>query len=197
MVGKINCFGSFSSPFPRCSPLHRIVLSPSLARLCQGAGRGALWRLLPLAALFRGLLVVKGERPDRTAEHKKKTMKTNTNKKPVKAQSRPEQLSTKPLPKIDLALRRANRALNTDNLLALLKKETPRFFQIAEVVGKWVWIQFTEKQPSEVTMILSELGFHWNNTRQAWQHPCGTIAFERANYDPRKRYGSHFPAKAS
>jgi hypothetical protein len=46
-------------------------------------------------------------------------------------------------------------------------------------------------------MVLSELGFHWNNTRQAWQHPCGTIAFERANYDPRKRYGSHFPAKAS
>jgi hypothetical protein len=39
---------------------------------------------------------------------------------------------------------------------------------------------------------LSELGFHRNNTRQAWQHPCGTIADERADYDPRKRYGSYF-----
>jgi hypothetical protein len=120
-------------------------------------------------------------------------MKTQNQKSELK--SRPEQLNTKPLPKIDLALRRANRALNTEKLLALLKRETPRFFEIAEVVGKWVWIQFTEKQPSQVTMVLAELGFHWNNTRQAWQHPCGTIAFERANYDPRKRYGSYFAAK--
>jgi hypothetical protein len=36
--------------------------------------------------------------------------------------------------------------------------------------------------------------FHWNNTRHAWQHPCGTIADERADYDPRKRYGSYFAA---
>ncbi len=70
----------------------------------------------------------------------------------------------------------------------------PRFFEIAEVVGKWVWIQFTEKQPSEITRVLAELGFHWNNTRQTWQHPCGTIPFEHATYDPRKRYGSYFAA---
>ncbi|HEV2319960.1 MAG TPA: hypothetical protein VGV18_09430 [Verrucomicrobiae bacterium] len=31
-------------------------------------------------------------------------------------------------------------------------------------------------------------------TRQSWQHLCGTIADERANYDPRKRYGSYFAA---
>lgn len=138
---------------------------------------------------------VKGERPDRTAEHKKKTMKTN-NKKQIKAQSRPEQLSTNTVnrPKIDMELRRANRALDTEKLLALLRNQTPRFFEIAEIVGKWVWIQFTEKQPPEVTMVLAELGFHWNNARQAWQHPCGTISEQRATYDPRKRYGSHFAA---
>jgi hypothetical protein len=62
------------------------------------------------------------------------------------------------------------------------------------VVGKWVWVQFDGKQPATVTNVLSELGFHWNNTRQAWQHPCGTIADERADYDPRKRYGSYFAA---
>jgi hypothetical protein len=122
-------------------------------------------------------------------------MKTKSQNQKSELKSRPEQLNTKPLPKIDLALRRANRALNTEKLLALLHNETPNFFEIAEVVGKWVWIQFTDKQPSEVTMVLAELGFHWNNTRQAWQHPCGTIAFDRANYDPRKRYGSYFPAK--
>jgi hypothetical protein len=122
-------------------------------------------------------------------------MKTKAQNQKSELKSRPEQLNTKPLPKIDLALRRANRALNTKKLLALLRSETPSFFAVAEVVGKWVWIQFTEKQPSQVTMLLAELGFHWNNTRQAWQHPCGTIAFDRANYDPRKRYGSYFAAK--
>jgi hypothetical protein len=41
---------------------------------------------------------------------------------------------------------------------------------------------------------LAELGFHWNNTRQTWQHPCGTRTVERASDDPRKRYGSSFAA---
>ena len=123
-------------------------------------------------------------------------MKTNTNKNQIKAQSRPEQLSTntKQLPKIDFALRHANRKLTTENLLELLRAQAPKFFELAEVVGKWVWIQLEGKQPAQVTMALSELGFHWNNTRQAWQHPCGTITDERANYDPRKRYGSYFAA---
>jgi hypothetical protein len=121
-------------------------------------------------------------------------MKTNTKNHKSELKNRPEQLNTKPLPKIDLALRRANRTLNTEKLLALLRSETPRFFAVAEVVGKWVWIQFAEKQPSHVTMILSELGFHWNNTRQTWQHPCGTALIEAATYDPRKRYGSYFAA---
>jgi hypothetical protein len=120
-------------------------------------------------------------------------MKTN-NKNQIKAQSRPEQLSTENRPKINMELRRTNRALATEKLLALLRNQSPRFFEMAEVVGKWVWIQFTEKQPAEVTSVLAELGFHWNNNRQAWQHPCGTIMERRAAYDPRKRYGSYFAA---
>jgi len=112
---------------------------------------------------------------------------------------RPEQSSTEnkhksARPKIDFALRRTNRSLETEKLLALLRNQTPRFFELAEVVGKWVWITFTEKQPSDVTRVLAELGFHWNNTRQSWQHPCGTLPDERATYDPRKRYGSYFAA---
>ena len=96
--------------------------------------------------------------------------------------------------KINLALRRANRKLETKKLLELLRSKSPSFFELAEVVGKWVWIQFSDKQPPTVTRVLSELGFHWNNTRQTWQHPCGTLPDERATYDPRQRYGSYFAA---
>ena len=112
------------------------------------------------------------------------------------AQNRPEQSGTTSRPKIDLKRRFTNRALSTENLLVLLRSESPNFFAVAEVIGKLVWIQFDGKQPLPVTSALSELGFHWNNTRQAWQHPCGTLADERASYDPRKRYGSYFAAKA-
>ena len=108
--------------------------------------------------------------------------------------SRSEQLSTGTRPKINFALRRSNRKLETAKLLLLLRNRTPKFFELAEVVGRWVWIQFAHKQPSSVTRVLAELGFHWNNSRQTWQHPCGTVADERADYDPRRRYGSYFAA---
>ena len=88
----------------------------------------------------------------------------------------------------------ANRSLNTEKLLALLRDETPSFYSLAEVVGKWVWIQFKEKQPSQVTRALAELGFHWNKARQAWQHPCGVDDGVSATFDPRQKYGSYFPA---
>ena len=97
-------------------------------------------------------------------------------------------------PEIDLARRRFNRALDTQQVLALLRTEAPRFFELAEVVGKWVWIAFSDKQPSDVTRSLSELGFHWNQKRKAWQHPCGAVRKERPAFDPRKHYKSHFAA---
>jgi len=122
-------------------------------------------------------------------------MKTTTERNQKSGlQSRSEHLHTENRPGIDFALRRANRALDTEKLLGLLRRETPRFFDVAEVVGKWVWIQFADKQPSTVTRILAEFGLHWNNARQTWQHPCGTIGKERAPFDPRKRYRSYFAA---
>jgi hypothetical protein len=123
-------------------------------------------------------------------------MKTNTKTQNRKSGllNRPEQSSTSNRPKIDFALRQTNRALTTERLLALLRNETPRFFEVAEVVGKWVWIQFRDKQPATVTCVLAELGFHWNNTRQTWQHPCGLRRDQKAQYDPRRKYGSYFPA---
>jgi hypothetical protein len=191
-------FGSFSSPCPQCfssasarsfaltSPLHRgpDVVPPE----------GDLhWP--PCYAVF----CREGRKTGPNSRAQKKTMKTNTNKnqnRKSEAQSRPEQLSTSTgnRPKINLELRRANRALETEKLLAVLRSETPNFFELAEVVGKWVWIQFSDKQPPTDTRVLAELGFHWNNTRQTWQHPCGTALFEAATYDPRRRYGSYFAA---
>ena len=86
-----------------------------------------------------------------------------------------------------------NQSLPTEKVLHLLRTEAPRFWEICEVVGKWVWITFGEKQPREVTMLLSEFGFTWNSVRQCWQHHGGTIA-PRTPLDPRLKYGSHFPA---
>jgi hypothetical protein len=108
--------------------------------------------------------------------------------------SRPEQLSTGNRPRIDFKRRYANRFLKTETLLELLRRETPRFFEVAEVVGRWVWIQFDQKQPGEVTRVLAELGFHWNRSRQTWQHPCGLFRDKAASYDPREIYRSYFPA---
>ena len=175
-----------------CRPVSR----PPRARLPQGAF------VVPSEDYSHGppcsrALSVKGERPDRTTEFLKKTMKTKTNRQPKttsELQSRPEPRSTGTRPKINFAVRRTNRSLATEQVLTLLRNDTPRFFAMAEVIGKWVWIQFTDKQPSDTTRTLAELGFHWNNARQTWQHPCGTAAFDRATYDPRHRYGSYFAA---
>ena len=81
-------------------------------------------------------------------------------------------------PRIDMARRQANRQLATDQLLDLLRSEAPRFYELAEVVGKWVWVQFPDKQPATITSQLAEFGFHWNNKRQVWQHPCGPVTVE-------------------
>lgn len=54
----------------------------------------------------------------------------------------------------------------TKNLLQLLVTEAPSFRKIAQVGGQWVWIQFKQKQPREITAELSQLGFHWNKRRR-------------------------------
>jgi len=132
----------------------------------------------------------------RAAIIKKKLMK-NKFKIEAAAPANADQLSsnrTDSRARIDFIRRNANRALNTEKLLALLRSEAPRIFEIAEVVGKWVWIQFDGKQPVTVTAVLSELGFHWNSKRQSWQHPCGIFRDQSAPIDPRKKYGSYFAA---
>ena len=94
------------------------------------------------------------------------------------------------LPYVNFAEREANRALSTDKVLDLLRQWMPAQHHLAEVVGKWIWITFPEPPPEQVRGQLSQFGFHWNNTRKCWQHPCGHFATEGSGADPRQKYGS-------
>ena len=115
--------------------------------------------------------------------------------------SRPEQLSTadtkaqRPdnrLP-IDRQERLKNRTLPTPKVLHLLLTSLPDAYRLAEVVGRWVWVRFTEQPAAEVRQQLAQLGFHWNRERQAWQHPCGHHSLS-SQADPHEKYASYFPA---
>jgi len=119
-------------------------------------------------------------------------MKTNTNSDSELKNRTAQRIGDK-LQRIDFARRNRNRGLPTQSLLNLIRREAPEFWELAEVVGRWVWIQFDGKQPRQITAALSEFGFHWNNRRQVWQHPCGTVT-ARADFDPRRKYRSYFPA---
>jgi hypothetical protein len=119
-------------------------------------------------------------------------MKTYTNSD-SRLLNRTAQRNSEQLQRIDFARRNRNRGLPTESLLRLIRREAPDFWELAEVVGRWVWIQFDDWQPSQITAALSEFGFHWNRRRQAWQHPCGTVT-PSSNQDPRRKYRSYFPA---
>jgi hypothetical protein len=139
--------------------------------------------------------MAKGDRP-RTHRAKKKIMKTHTNSdSDSRLQNRTAQRigDGGKLPKIDFRQRFFNRGLSTDKVLDMLYHETPRFWELCQVVGKWVWIQFAEKQPPTVTAELSQLGFHWNRKRQVWQHPCGNFR-TGTHRDPREMYPTFYPA---
>ena len=160
---------------------------------------------------MRGLQEVKSDRPDQAAEHKKNIMKTKSNKhQDSELKSRPEQLSTdnntatqteaaakketRVLPYVNFQQRDENRALATEKVLDLLRQWLPAAYDLAEVVGKWVWVTFPEQPAEQVRGQLSQFGFHWNNSRKCWQHPCGQFATEGSGQDPRQKYGSHFAA---
>src|SRR5204862_7522503 len=79
-------------------------------------------------------------------------------------------------------------------LLGRLKTEMPEIWGQAEVVGKWVWLEFNVAPEKAVRGKLRELGFHWNASRRCWQHPCG-VASQGSRQDPRAKY-QVFPASA-
>lgn len=72
-------------------------------------------------------------------------------------------------------------------LLDKLKTEMPEIWGQAQVVGKWVWLEFNVPPMREIRSRLKELGFHWNGQRKCWQHPCG-LSRPRSGGDPRSYY---------
>jgi hypothetical protein len=119
---------------------------------------------------------------------------TNTATQPSAA-AKPEQAKpARILPYVNFEQREENRALPTDRVLELLRRWMPAQYELAEIVGKWVWITFPEQPAEQVRGQLSQFGFHWNNYRKCWQHPCGQFATEGSGADPRQKYGSHFAA---
>ena len=96
-------------------------------------------------------------------------------------------------PYVNFAEREHNRNLSVEKVLEKLRRWMPRQYELAEVVGKWIWISFPEPPEERVRADLSQLGFHWNNTRKCWQHPCGQ-ALPRGQQEPRDKYTTYFPS---
>jgi len=118
----------------------------------------------------------------------KKAMKTTNSRieaKQAPANGRPSSVSKHHL----------NRALSTPAVLNLLRTQLPRQYEVAEVVGKWVWLDVSPARQPMLAKMLWALGFHWNQRRAVWQHPCGSFNPLGAHpTDPRSKYRSFFPA---
>jgi len=95
-------------------------------------------------------------------------------------------------PYVNFAERDFNRSLPVEKVLEKLQRWMPAQYEHAEVVGKWVWITFPEAPAERIRAELSQLGFHWNNTRKCWQHPCGET-LPRGTQEPRAKYDVWFP----
>ena len=135
-------------------------------------------------------------RPEQLSGNKNTSTETQAPPAPAAAPQQPSE-QAKPariLPYVNFQQRDENRALSTDRVLELLRKWLPEVYGLAEVVGKWVWITFPEQPAETVRGQLSQFGFHWNNSRKCWQHPCGQFATDGSDADPRQKYGSHFAA---
>jgi hypothetical protein len=90
----------------------------------------------------------------------------------------------------------ANRELPTQIVLDLLKRELPQQYELAEIVGRWVWLDFPKVSHRAAANTLYRLGFHWNQRRCVWQHPCGAFApYSHHPGEPRTKYGSQFAAQ--
>ncbi|HEY5298682.1 MAG TPA: hypothetical protein VIK59_12250 [Verrucomicrobiae bacterium] len=88
-----------------------------------------------------------------------------------------------------------NRELPTNTVLEFLRKQLPEQYELAEVVGKWVWLEFPKASHRAAANTLYRLGFHWNQRRCVWQHPCGACApYASHPKDPRSKYRSYFAA---
>ena len=89
----------------------------------------------------------------------------------------------------------ANRGLSTEKVLNCLRTQLPQQYELAEVVGKWVWLDVSPARKPMLAKMLWALGFHWNQRRGVWQHPCGKFdPLGSHPTDPRAKYRCYFPA---
>ncbi len=127
----------------------------------------------------------------------KKAMKTtNQNEASAPANVRPSESKISKTGKQQEFVRHCeNRRLSTETVLNYLRSRLPRQYELAEVVGKWVWLDVSPARKPGLASVLWALGFHWNQRRGVWQHPCGTFnPFGSHPTDPRAKYRSYFPA---
>jgi hypothetical protein len=75
----------------------------------------------------------------------------------------------------------------TLSLLARLRTEMPEIWEQAQVVGQWVWLEFSVPPVEHIRTNLKKLGFHWNIRRKCWQHSCG-VPMRRSASNPRPNY---------
>ncbi len=85
--------------------------------------------------------------------------------------------------------RARNRWLDADTIAAALRDKAPEAVPHARKVGAWIWIEFPTVPTTETRATLKALGFAWNRTRGAWQHPGGVWRPANKRHDPREYYG--------
>jgi hypothetical protein len=130
----------------------------------------------------------------RTANIKKKLMKNKLSGEAAAPANAVQQSSTR-AERVS-AKHNTNRELPTQTVLDLLKRELPSQYELAEIVGKWVWLEFPKASHRAAANTLYRLGFHWNQRRCVWQHPCGAFTpYSSHPGEPRAKYGSQFAAQ--
>ena len=128
---------------------------------------------------------------------KKKAMKTTNPKIEASAPAsvRPSSVSKSNQAQPDFVRHCNNRRLTTETVLNYLRARLPKQYELAEVVGKWVWLDVSPARKPALASLLWALGFHWNQRRGVWQHPCGSFdPLGSHPTDPRSKYRSYFPA---
>ena len=175
------------------NPPPRFRSSPFLGRLRKGAFAVPSEDYSHVPPLLHGLFTVQGDRPNTNSQarvlRKKNTMK-NQNSRLL---SRSEQSVVNR--QSDFIRHCANRRLSTDKVLNYLRTRLPQQYGLTEVVGKWVWLDVSPARKPGLASLLWALGFHWNQRRGVWQHPCGSFnPFGIHPADPRAKYRSYFPA---
>ena len=83
-----------------------------------------------------------------------RTVEQNTNAQTAQSANTPAAKPDNRLP-IDTEARKKNRSLPTAKVLELLQQHDRRLWELAEVVGKWIWVSFSEQPPAAARQTLS------------------------------------------